>query len=140
MDVSSRMRMRRSIEVLLPVYSIAVVFFYFRPDYLPWTPASFTESVAPWAVWAGMALMSGLLAVSGMMLAFFLLYSPLYLATRSLMLGHRKWVDRREMRFYIACFILLCFLAGLTIWHPVMAGTIFVLMAGSAHILWRALA
>ena len=140
MDVSRRIRMRRSIEVLLPVYSIAVVFFYFRPDYLPWTSASFTESVAPWAVWAGMALMSGLLAVSGMMLAFFLLYSPLYLATRSLMLGHHRWVDRREMRFYTACFILLCFLAGLAIWHPVMAGTIFVLMAGSAHILWRALA
>ena len=31
------------------------------------------EKSAPWAVWAGMALMSGLLAVSGMMLAFFLL-------------------------------------------------------------------
>ena len=139
MDVSGRMRVRRWVEVMLPVYSLAVVFFYFRPEYLPWTPASFTESVAPWAVWAGMALMSGLLAVSGMMLAFFLLYSPLYLATRSLMLG-RRWVDRREMRFYTACFILLCFLAGLAFLHPVMAGTIFVLMAGSAHILWRALA
>jgi hypothetical protein len=140
MDLVLRSRMRRSIEVLLPAYSLAVVFFYFRPDYLPWTPASFADSMTPWAVWAGMALMSGLLAVSGMVLAFFLLYSPLYLATRSLTMAHRSWVDRRELRFYTACFILLLFLGGLAVWHPVMAGTIFVLMAGSAHLLWRALA
>jgi hypothetical protein len=133
------MRMRRSVEVLLPIYSMAVVFFYFRPEILPWSPPSFTESLTPWAVWAGMALMSGLLAVSGMVLAFFLLYSPLYLAMRGLTLGHRRWVDRRELRFYTGCFILLCFLAGLAVWHPVVAGTIFVLMAGSAHLLWRAL-
>ena len=140
MYVGHRTRMRRSIEVLLPIYSAAVVFFYFRPELLPWTSASFGESVTPWVVWAGMALMSGMLAVSGMMLAFFLLYSPLYLAARGLMLGHRRWVDRRELRFYTACFILLCFLAGLAFLHPVVAGTIFVLMAGSAHIMWRALA
>jgi hypothetical protein len=95
---------RRWLEVMLPLYSIAVLLIYFRP--LDWpvpTDGSVTESMMPWAVWGVMGAMSGVLAVSGLTMAFFLLYSPLYLLARSSMLvGKGRWLDRRVLRFYIA--------------------------------------
>ena len=126
----------------MPLYTIAVLLMYFRPQDWPLpVEGSVTESMMPWAVWGVMGAMSGVLAASGLTVAFFLLYSPLYLLARSsLLLGKGGWVDRRELRFYVACFILLCFLAGLAIVHPVAAASSFVVLAGSAHLLWRALA
>jgi len=128
------------LEVALPAYSVAVLLMYFRPEYLPRAGGeSFREWLMPWAVWGVVGAMSGVLALSGLVVAFFLLYSPLYLAARSLtLIGKGGWVDRRELRFYTACFILLCFLAGLAFWNPVIAASIFVLMAGCAHLVWRA--
>ena len=83
--------------------------------------------------------MSGVLALSGLFVAFFLLYSPVYLAARGMVLvGKGGWVDRRELRFYSACFIMLCSLLVIAILSPVAAGAVFVLIAGSAHLLWRA--
>lgn len=142
MRLAMRAQYRRWIEVVLPLYSLAVLLIYFRPHYLP-VPGdgAVSESVMPWAVWGVMGAMSGVLALSGLTVAFFLLYSPLYLLARSWMLvGKGGWVDRRELRFYTACFILLCFLAGLAIVHPVAAASTFVLLAGSGHLLWRVLA
>jgi hypothetical protein len=83
--------------------------------------------------------MSGVLALSGLFVAFFLLYSPVYLAARSMVLvGKGGWVDRRELRFYCACFMLLCSLVAIAILSPAVAAALFVLIAGSAHLLWRA--
>ena len=48
------------------------------------------------------------------------------------------WVDRQELRFYGACFIMLCSLVVIAILSPVAAAAVFVLIAGSAHLLWRA--
>ena len=71
--------------------------------------------------------------------AFFLLYSPVYLAARGMVLvGKGGWVDRQELRFYGACFIMLCSLVVIAILSPVAAAAVFVLIAGSAHLLWRA--
>lgn len=141
MELAITARYRRWIEVALPVYSVAVLFVYFRPEYMPRTDGdSVGEWLMPWAIWSVAGAMSGVLALSGLAVAFFLLYSPLYLATRSLaLIGKGGWVDRRELRFYVGCFILLCFLAGLAVWNPVLAASIFVLMAGCAHLVWRAL-
>lgn len=141
MHLRLRARYRRWIEVALPIYAFAVVFVYFRPQYWPsGVEESLRESVMAWALWGFVGAMSGVLALSGLMVAFFLLYSPVYLLARSLFLvGKRRWVDRRELRFYSACFILLCFLLGVAVWNPVAAASTFVLMAGSAHLLWRAL-
>lgn len=134
-------RYQRWIEVALPAYSVAVVFMYFRPEYLPGAAgATVGPWVTPWALWGVVGAMSGVLALSGLVVAFFLLYSPVYLASRSLALvGRGGWVDRRELRFYTACFVLLCFLGGLAVWSPVVAACAFVLVAGCAHLVWRAL-
>jgi hypothetical protein len=128
--------------VVLPLYALAVLVVYFHPHLLPLPKEGVaTEAVMPWAMWGLVGAMSGVLALSGLTVAFFLLYSPLYLMARSWMLvGKGGWVDRRELRFYTACFILLLFLGSLAVINPVVAASTFVLLAGSAHLLWRALA
>ncbi len=143
MRLALHSRYRRWLELALPMYSLALVFgYFFRPQALP-APAgvNFGDSLMPLAIWGFVGAMSGVLALSGLTVAFFLLYSPLYLLARSWgLVGKRRWVDKREQRFYTACFILLCFLGGLAVWNPLVAASIFVLLAGSAHLLWRVLA
>lgn len=141
MHLAMRTRYRRWLEVALPMYSLAVLLVYFRPQYWPAAlDGTMLDSVMPWALWGVVGAMSGVLALSGLVVAFFLLYSPVYLFARTFMLlGKAGWVDRRELRFYAACFILLCFLAGLGVWNPVAAASIFVMMAGCAHLVWRTL-
>jgi hypothetical protein len=142
MQVASRARYRRWLEILLPLYSLVILVAYFYPQHLPLhITGSGDESMMPWALWGLVAAMSGVLALSGLTLAFFLLYSPLYLLARSWhLVGKGGWVDRRELRFYIACFILLCFLASLAVWNPMVAAALFIVLAGFAHLLWRMLA
>ena len=142
MLVGTRARYRRWLEFLLPLYSLVILVAYFYPQHLPLQiTGSPAESMMPWALWGVVGAMSGVLALSGLTLAFFLLYSPLYLLARSWMLvGKGGWVDRRELRVYIACVILLCFLASLAVWSPMIAAALFVVLAGFAHLLWRMLA
>ena len=140
MDIGLGSRYRRWLEIVLPLYTIALLYVYFRPQSIPQSLAENSEqSLVPWAVWGVVGAMSGILALSGLLVAFFLLYSPVYLAARSTALvGKGGWVDRRELRFYCACFVLLCILLGLAIMSPVTAAAVFVLIAGSAHLFWRA--
>lgn len=140
MDTGLKSRYRLWLEVILPLYTIALLYVYFRPESIPHSLAdSGEQSLFPWAVWGVVGAMSGILALSGLFVAFFLLYSPVYLAARSLVLvGKGGWVDKRELRFYCACFILLCILLTVAILSPVAAAAVFVLLAGSAHLFWRA--
>ena len=113
---------------------------YFRPQSIPQSLAEGNEqAIWPWAVWGLVGAMSGVLALSGLFVAFFLLYSPVYLAARGMVfVGKGGWVDRRELRFYCGCFVLLCFLLAVAVLSPVAAAALFVFIAGSAHLLWRA--
>jgi hypothetical protein len=140
MDAVLGSRYRRWLEVLLPLYTIALLYVYFRPESIPTSLAESNEqAIWPWAVWGVVGAMSGVLALSGLFVAFFLLYSPVYLAARGMVLvGKGGWVDRQELRFYGACFIMLCSLVVIAILSPVAAAAVFVLIAGSAHLLWRA--
>ena len=139
MDIGLGSRYRRWLEIVLPLYTIALLYVYFRPQSIPQSLAENNESLVPWAVWGVVGALSGILALSGLLVAFFLLYSPVYLAARTMVLvGKGGWVDRRELRFYCACFVLLCILLGLAIMSPVTAAAVFVLIAGSAHLFWRA--
>lgn len=140
MDALLGTRYRRWLEVLLPLYTLALLYVYFRPQSIPQTLAEGNEqAIWPWAVWGVVGAFSGVLALSGLFLAFFLLYSPVYLAARGMVfVGKGGWVDRRELRFYSACFILLCSLLVIAVLSPVAAAALFVLFAGSAHLFWRA--
>jgi hypothetical protein len=141
MDAVLGSRYRRWLEVLLPLYTLALLYVYFRPESIPQSLAEGNEqAIWPWAVWGVVGAMSGVLALSGLFVAFFLLYSPVYLAARTAVLvGKGGWVDRRELRFYSACFVVLCFLIMIAVMSPVTAAALFVLIAGSAHLLWRAI-
>ena len=139
METGLRRRYRTWLEILLPLYTIALLYVYFHPQSIPQSLADSGESLFPWAVWGVVGAMSGILALSALFVAFFLLYSPVYLAARGMLLvGKGGWADKRELRFYSACFVLLCILLALAIMSPVVAAAIFVLIAGSAHLFWRA--
>ena len=140
METGLRSRYRTWLEILLPLYTIALLYVYFHPQSIPQSLAdSGEQSLFPWAVWGVVGAMSGILALSALFVAFFLLYSPVYLAARGMLLvGKGGWADKRELRFYSVCFVLLCMLLALAIMSPVAAAAIFVLIAGSAHLFWRA--
>jgi hypothetical protein len=139
MPIVVRSRTRRWIEVILPLYAMGALMVYFRPQDFAWLlDDRMMDSALPWAVWGVIGALSGVLALSGLFVAFFLLYSPVYLAGQSLKLaGKAGWVDRREFRFYVACFVVLCFLLGLAVWSPIAAAVAFVLLASWAQFLWR---
>jgi hypothetical protein len=127
------------IELVLPLYSLVAVALYFRPAAaLATVPTSAGESVAIWLAWAVVGALTGVLALSALFLTFYLLYSPFYLVRQlAVVASPRRWVDRREFRFYVSCFVLLCVLTSLTLVNPVIAASTFVVLAGSAHLLWR---
>ncbi|HVQ78061.1 MAG TPA: hypothetical protein VMT79_21280 [Candidatus Binatia bacterium] len=141
MHVAPRSQGRRWFEVVLPVYALAVLIFYFHPEYLPiGLDDRMMDSPMPWAIWGIAGALGGVLALSGLFVAFFLLYSPVYLLAKSgVLVGSGGWVDRREVRFYAGCFVILCFLAGLAAYDPVFAAAAFVVIAGCAHLIWRLL-
>ena len=140
MDALLGSRYRRWLEVVLPLYTIGLLYAYFRPQSIPQALSEGHEqAIWPWAIWGLVGAMSGVLALSGLFVAFFLLYSPVYLAARGMVfVGKGGWVDRHEMRFYSSCFVLLCFLVVVAILSPIAAAALFVFIAGSAHLLWRA--
>ena len=129
------------VELVLPLYSVFAVFAYFRPSVLPAEfDQSALESAAVWLLWGVVAALSGILAISALFLCFYLLYSPFYLAGQvRQMAGPHKWVDRRELRFYVGCFVILCLLGGLAATNPTVAGAAFIILAGSSQVVWRVL-
>src|SRR5262245_7238045 len=71
---------RRWLEVLLPLYTGALLLVWFRAEY---TPVVLTQSVGesplPGLAWAVVGALGGILALWALIVGFFLLYSPFYL-------------------------------------------------------------
>jgi hypothetical protein len=130
---------RYAAEFVLPFYALFAVFIYFRPETLAERfDGGMMETAFGWLLWGLAAALTGVLAISALFLAFYLLYSPLYLAGQLRHLfSTRKWTDRREVRFYLGCFVMLCVLLGLAAASPTAAAVAFVILAGSAQLLWR---
>jgi len=128
-------------EFVLPVYSLAMLLIYYRPQVLvPAMDDALTHGKLWWALWITIGALGGLLALSGLFLAFSLLYSPVYLiGNASRILDPGAWMDRHEMRFYVGCFAIFCGLAALGFLYPPAALPIFILLAGFAQTLWRLL-
>ena len=126
-------------ELILPLYTLALVILYYRPQALP--PAieeKLLDGMFRWVIWGVVGALGGVLALSALFLAFYLLYSPFYLVENAKrILDPHVWVDQREVRFYLSAFVLLVSLAALALMNPDAALVSFVLLAGSAQFLWR---
>lgn len=132
---------RRWLEVLLPLYAVALIVVWFRAEYTPTVLTdSMSESPLPGMAWAVVGALGGILALWALIVSFFLLYSPFYLVGKlPLLVGKGGWVDRREVRFYLACFGFLCLLAALAYWDPAAGLTAFAVAAGCGPVFWRVL-
>jgi hypothetical protein len=139
LDAVRQSLVRRWLEVLLPAYTLALLVVIFRPEYMPGILGQKPEeSVLPWVVWAIVGAMTGVLILWALIIAFFLLYSPFYLLGKLPMLfGRGAWVDRRELQFYVGCFLLLAVLAGLLVWEPRHAFIAFTVVSGCGPVFWR---
>ena len=136
-------RTRSWAEFLMPVYAMALIYIYFRPEMVPHHSEEGTfEALLVWSAWAVIGTLAGILAISAFVVAFYLLYSPFYLVRygNRMVWAHRSgavWTDRREVQFYVVCFLVLCGLAGLALYDPTTAAITFVLLSGVAPLAWR---
>lgn len=130
---------RRWLEVVLPLYTIGAVFVWFHQEYVPPVLAGgMNESPLPWVGWAVVGAMTGMLALWALIVAFFLMYSPLYLIGRlPMLLGRGAWVDRRELSFYLCCFLLLIALGTLVYWSAWTGLMAFIVVSGCGPVFWR---
>ena len=143
-EVATLMDHRQSrpwMELILPLYTLALVILYYRPQALPLAiEETLLDGMFRWVIWGIVGALGGVLALSSLFLAFYLLYSPLYLVENAKrILDRHVWVDQREVRFYLGCFVLLVSLVALALMDPNLALASFVLLAGSAQFLWRVL-
>jgi len=132
---------RRWFEVVLPLYTFCLVVAWLRPEYIPpilTQPVS--GSPLPWVAWGMVGALTGLLGLWALIVAFFLLYSPLYLLGKApLLVGRSGWVDRREVRFYVASFLTLTAVAALLFLEPRLGLVLFAGVSGCGPVFWRAL-
>jgi len=130
---------RRWLEVVLPAYTLAFLGVWLWPEYMPRVLGQgLNDSVLPWISWALVGAMTGILLLWALIITFFLLYSPFYLLGKIPMLfGRGAWVDRRELQFYVCCFLLLGLLVCLLVWDPRKALIAFTLVSGCGQVFWR---
>lgn len=129
------------LEIVLILYAVILVRIYHRPDSFQLAMADeWIERLVVGAMWIIGGTLGAVLALSGLFLAFYLLYSPFYLlGNLRRALDPTVWLDPRELRFYLYCFGVLCALIGLAVWNLELAVAGFVILAGSARLLWHLL-
>ncbi|HUP35970.1 MAG TPA: hypothetical protein VNC82_11070 [Candidatus Limnocylindria bacterium] len=141
MSLIPRVIVRRWLEVTLALVSLAMLYFYRNPEMMP---RALTEdtNLTLWD-WILRGMVFGLLGVwgfSALVVLFFLLYSPIYLINKAPhLVGKGGWLDRRELRFYLACFALVCLLVILFTRSFDAAGVLFIVLAGFGPVVWRLL-
>jgi hypothetical protein len=141
MSLIPRVIVRRWLEVTLALVSLAMLYFYRNPDLVPRALKDDTN-LTLWD-WIFRGMVFGLLGVwgfSALVVLFFLLYSPIYLINKAPhLVGKGGWLDRREVRFYLACFALVCLLLILFTRSFDAAGVLFIILAGFGPVVWRLL-
>ena len=141
MSLIPRVIVRRWLEATLALVSLAMLYFYRNPELMPRGLRADTN-LTLWD-WIFRGMVFGLLGVwgfSALIVLFFLLYSPIYLINKAPhLVGKGGWLDRREMRFYLACFALVCLLLILLTRSFDTAGVLFILLAGFGPAVWRLL-
>lgn len=126
-------------ELILPLYTLTVVVLYYRPQMVPpGVEEKMVDGMLRWVLWGIVGALGGILALSALLLAFYLVYSPFYLLQNARrILDPHAWVDQREVRFFLVCFVILVGLLALAFLNPDAALVSFTLLAGSAQLLWR---
>jgi hypothetical protein len=143
MSLIPRVIVRRWLETLLAAFSLAVVYVDRHRELMP--RALDLTSDANLTLWdwlfRGMVFgMMGILSFSALVVAFFLVYSPIYLINKvPHLVGKGGWLDKREVRFYLACFALICLLVTLLTWSTEAFTILLVLLAGFGPLVWRLL-
>jgi hypothetical protein len=143
MSLIPRVIVRRWLETLLAVFSIAVIYVDRHRELMP--RALDLTSDANLTLWdwlfRGMVFgMMGILSFSALVVVFFLVYSPIYLVNKvPHLVGKGGWLDKREVRFYLACFALICLLVTLFTWSTEAFTVLLVLLAGFGPLVWRLL-
>jgi hypothetical protein len=143
MSLIPRVVVRRWLETLLALFSLAMLYVNQHPEAMP--RALDLKNDANLTLWdwlfRGMVFgMLGILGFSALVVAFFLLYSPIYLINKvPHLIGKGGWLDKREVRFYLACFALICLLVTLFTWSTEAFTMLLVLLAGFGPLVWRLL-
>ena len=128
------------LEIILPLFATALLVVFHKPDYIPRIFIESATSPVSWAAWAILGALGGITAFSGLLVVFFLIYSPVYLAAKApMILGKGVWTDRREVRFYGLCLVMLCVLLALVVWDWRWFVSVFLILTGFAPMFWRAL-
>jgi hypothetical protein len=128
------------LEIILPLFATALLVVFHKPDYIPRIFIESATSPVNWVAWALVGALGGVTAFSALLVVFFLLYSPVYLAGKApMILGKGAWTDRREVRFYGFCLVILCVLLALVVWDWRWFVSAFLLLTGFAPMFWRAL-
>ena len=128
------------LELVLPLFATAVLMVFHKPQYMPSIFVESATTPVAWVAWALLGALGGVLSFSGLLVVFFLVYSPVYLAGKAPMLvGKGAWTDRREVRFYGFCFVILCALLALLLWDWRWFVSAFLVLTGVAPWFSRAL-
>jgi hypothetical protein len=143
MSLIPRVIVRRWLETLLAAFSLAVIYVDRHRELMP-RALDLTSDVNltlwDW-LFRGMVFgMMGILSFSALVVVFFLVYSPIYLVNKlPHLVGKGGWLDKREVRFYLACFALICLLVTLLTWSTEAFTILLVLLAGFGPLVWRLL-
>jgi hypothetical protein len=146
MSLIPRVIVRRWLETVLALFSLAFLYCIWHPEYMPrmfrsvMLKEDLNLTLWDWIIGAMGAGLLGVLGFSAIIVLFFLGYSPIYLINKvPHLVGKGGWMDRREMRFYLACFALVCLLVVLFTRSFDTAGVMIVLLAGFGPMIWRLL-
>ena len=143
MSLLPRVIVRRWLEALLALFSLAMLYMNRHPEAMPRALDLNNDANLSLWDWIIRGLVFGLLGVwgfSALIVLFFLLYSPIYLVNKvPHLVGKGGWLDKREVRFYLACFALICLLVTLFTWSTDAFTMLLVLLAGFGPLVWRLL-
>jgi hypothetical protein len=146
MSLIPRVIVRRWLETVLALFSLAFLYCIWYPEYMPrmfravMLKEDLNLTLWDWMIGAMGAGLLGILGFSAIIVLFFLGYSPIYLVNKlPHLVGKGGWMDRREVRFYLACFALVCLLVVLLTRSFDTAGVMVILLAGFGPMIWRIL-
>jgi hypothetical protein len=143
MSLIPRVVVRRWLETVLAAFSLSVIYVNAHRELMPRALDLNNDANLTLADWLFRGIVFGLMGILGfsaIVVGFFLLYSPIYLVNKlPHLIGQGGWLDKREVRFYLACFALVCLLLTLFTWSGEAFTILLVLLAGFGPLVWRLL-